>query len=90
MRDIDGIVLEEDVAASPKWRRSTTEETMSKTRDEHAEIKAAKERLRKFCRPASECKNHHNLERLRRWRDGKQGTTRSVTWAELGRHLRTL
>jgi len=58
---------------------------MRKKKDEQAEIKAAEERLAKFCRPGSQCKNNHDPERFRRWREGQENAPRSVSWAELGR-----
>jgi len=58
---------------------------MRKKKDEQAEIKAAEERLAKFCRPGSQCKNNHDPERLARWRDGRQSEPRIISWAELGR-----
>lgn len=62
---------------------------MRKEKDNQAEIEAAKERLTYFCRPTSQCKNHHDPERLARHREGRDGAPRGVTWAELGRRYRT-
>lgn len=70
--------------------RSKLEEEMSTKRDEQAEIEAAKERLRKFCKRASECKNYHDPERLARVKEGREHAPRGVSWAELGRRYRTM
>lgn len=58
---------------------------MSETRDQQAKIEAAKERLKKFCRPASQCRNRHDPERFERWREGRQNEPRACRWDELGR-----
>jgi len=63
---------------------------MSKKKDEKAELKAAEERLSKFCRPGDQCKNQHDPERFKRWRENRQSAPRIVTWAELGRTRQSL
>lgn len=62
---------------------------MSDKKDEQAEIEAAKERLKGFIKPASQV-SHHDAERLARYREGREGAPRRVTWAELGRRYRTM
>ena len=63
---------------------------MRMKKDEKAEVEAAKKRLKNFCKRASECKNHHDPERLARAREGREGAPRGVGWAELGRRYRTM
>jgi hypothetical protein len=63
---------------------------MRNKKDEKAEIEAAKERLKKFCKRASQCKNYHDPERLARAKEGREGAPRAVSWAELGRRYRTM
>lgn len=47
-------------------------------------------RLKKFVKKASQCKNHHDPERLARAKEGREGAPRGVSWAELGRRYRTM
>lgn len=63
---------------------------MSKEKDEQAETEAAKARLKKFCKPASQCKNHHDPERLARAKEGRENEPRGMAWAELGRRYRVM
>lgn len=51
---------------------------------------AARDRLSRIVKKASECRNHHDPERLARQRDSNPNAPRGVTWAELGRRFRTL
>lgn len=54
------------------------------------EIEAAKARLKRFAKKASECTNYHDPERLKRSREGGQAEPHGVTWRELGRRYRVL
>ncbi len=63
---------------------------MRKKGDEQAEIEAAKQRLKGFAKPASQCKNHHDPERLARAKEGRENSPHGVSWAELGRRHRTM
>jgi hypothetical protein len=69
--------------------RSTMENNMSKQRDEQTEVEAAKERLKRFCKRASECTNYHDPERLLAAKEGREYLPRSV-WAELGRKFQII
>ena len=62
---------------------------MRKQQDSQAEVKAAKERLNGFIKPASRV-NHHDSERMARVREGRQDAPRVVSWAELGRKWRMI
>lgn len=57
--------------------------------DEQSEIDAAKERLKRFCKPANECKNHHDPERWAAAKEGREYVPRSV-WRELGRKFQII
>ena len=59
---------------------------MSKHRDQQADIEAAKARLKGFIKPASQV-NHHDPERMRRVKEGRESEPRSG-WAEVARVLR--
>jgi hypothetical protein len=63
---------------------------MSEANDEEAEVEAAKAWLKGFAKKASECKNHHDPERMRRVQEGREHEPRGVSWAELGRRFRTM
>ena len=54
------------------------------------EIEAAQDRLKHFVKKASECKGHHDPERLARYRDGRPNAPHGVIWAELGRKWRMM
>lgn len=60
---------------------------MRKQQDSQAEVEAAKERLKNFIKPASQV-NHHDPERMARYREGRQDAPRVISWAELGRKWR--
>jgi hypothetical protein len=62
---------------------------MSKQRDEQSEVEAAKERLKRFCKRASECKNYHDPERWAAAKEGREYVPRS-TWRELARRFRMI
>lgn len=51
------------------------------------EAEAAQHRLKRFVKKASQCKNHHDPERLQRIRDGREAEPRGVTWRQLGRRF---
>lgn len=52
-----------------------------------AEVEAARERLRRFARPASQATNSHDPERLGRWKRGMQHAPHIASWAEVARDL---
>jgi hypothetical protein len=56
---------------------------MSEQRDEQAEVEAAKERLKSFCKRASECKNYHDPERLAAAKEGREYVPQR--WSDFGR-----
>ena len=58
---------------------------MSKKSNEKAEIEAAQERLKRFCRVGNAIKNNHDPERFERFREGRQHEPRIMGWAELAR-----
>jgi hypothetical protein len=62
---------------------------MSEKNDEESKIEAAKERLRRFGKPASQCKGHHDPERFAAAKQGRKFVPRSV-WAELGRKFQII
>lgn len=66
------------------------EERMRTEPDEQDEIAAAKERLKKFAKPASQCKNHHDPEQLARYRERREHAPHGVSWGELARTLRAM
>jgi hypothetical protein len=70
--------------------RSKLEENMSKEHDEQAELEAAKERLKRFCKRASECKNYHDPERLKAAKEGREYVPRANGWAWIARRYRTV
>lgn len=61
---------------------------MRKKEDEQAEIEAAKERLKKFVKKASECNDHFDPERMARVKEGREGAPRGMSWRELAKSLR--
>lgn len=63
---------------------------MRNTDDEQAEIEAAKERLRRFGKPANQCRNYHDPERWAAAKEGRKFLPRRNGWAEIGRRFRTM
>jgi hypothetical protein len=63
---------------------------MRNEKDEQAEVEAAKERLKRFCKRASECKNYHDPERLAAAKEGREYVPRANGWAAVGRRFRTM
>lgn len=49
-----------------------------------SEIEAARERLERFAKPASQCRNYHDPDRFERHRQEKPTAPHGVSWAELG------
>lgn len=60
---------------------------MRESKNEKAEIAAAKERLARFVKTASQCMDHYDPERMRRVKEGRENEPRGVSWSELARTL---
>jgi hypothetical protein len=62
---------------------------MRNEKDERSEIEAAKDRLKRFCKRASECKNYHDPERLAAAKEGHEYEPRNA-WRELARKFQCI